>query len=630
MSGLKYRADIDGLRAVAVGAVVLFHLGVPGVPGGFSGVDVFFVISGYLVGAIIYKDIASRNFSLLSFYERRIRRLLPALVVVLACTLALGFVILLPTDYRDLGRSMVCALAFVSNIYFWATSNYFDGPAHLKPLLHTWSLAVEEQFYILFPPMLWLLNRLAGRRLYLILILLSLASFGYSAWSSIYDATAAFYSPLSRAWELSLGCLLALRPLPSLSRRVREIVTAIGLVLIVGGVVMLTEQSAFPGFGALAPTLGTALIIWSGGERAGTATHWLLSTPPLVFLGRCSYSLYLWHWPILVFARYYALRPLTPLELALVGGASLVLAAGSLYLVEKPFRTRILGRGIFVLAGGAMAALGMMAFAVHMADGFPARFAKVALPSGREIYTKCLVDSPEALRKWDIGRCSYPATTGGATVALWGDSFAGHYVPGLLSLRASNKFGLVQLTAAGCPPFVGHDEPHRPICKAFNDRVLEWIKTNRPQVVILSLRWNRYANPTKAVEEFNGTVRYLKALGIPSVLVGESPVFAAPVPQIAEIYGQRGIALDRAQPINAFAADKHLATMVDASRVQLFTPSAWLCNRAGCLFTANGRVLFDDEGHLSVDGSTLLAQRLWPQISLAISQGQARSSKGTK
>ena len=263
----RYRADIDGLRALAVGLVVLFHAGVPGVTGGFVGVDVFFVISGYLITANLHGDLLQGRFSIVGFYERRARRILPALFVMMIGA-ALGAALFLPQDLKLFSESVVAATLSLSNVFFWRHSGYFDVGAAVSPLLHTWSLAVEEQFYLVFPPLLWVLGRFAkGRRGALTLALAGLwaLSFGFSLWQVAHDQRAAFYLPFDRAWELLTGALLAVGATPAPSRRwMREVGAALGLVMILIPALRLATTAPFPGLNALAPCLRRA------GHLAGT------------------------------------------------------------------------------------------------------------------------------------------------------------------------------------------------------------------------------------------------------------------------------------------------------------------------------------------------------------------------
>lgn len=329
VSELRYRPDIDGLRAVAVLAVVLFHAGISSISGGFVGVDVFFVISGFLITTIIVKEIRRGDFSLTVFYERRIRRILPAFFVVMLFSAVVAYSLLLPQDFENFGKSLVAASLSVSNLLFWRESGYFDSTAELKPLLHTWSLGVEEQFYLFFPLLLMFIARFFKQRWTLWIVLIAFSSLLLSAWGAKHQPSATFYLLPTRAWELALGGLLAMGGVPPIHQRFwREIEALLGLGLIVWGISALTPESSFPGLNALYPCLGAALVIHAGSSGPSMVGN-VLSWRPLVLIGLISYSLYLWHWPLLVFAKYYLIRPLTTLETSTVVASSFVAAIAS-------------------------------------------------------------------------------------------------------------------------------------------------------------------------------------------------------------------------------------------------------------------------------------------------------------
>ena len=331
----RYRPEIDGLRAIAVMAVVLFHAGL-GVSGGFIGVDVFFVISGFLITSLIIKDLEAGKFTLANFWERRARRIIPAAVVLVFVVLAAGWFLLLPSDYAALGKSAAWHAAFAANIYFWRNTNYFASAAEEQPLLHTWSLAVEEQFYLIVPLLLLALFRFPYFRSRGLLLALFLIGFAFSLALSIVVVprmpAVAFYLLPTRAWELLAGSIIAILPAASLSRIWREILCGIALITIVVPCFIYTKETPFPGLAALPPCLGTALFIWASGPASTSIQNStfniqnLLAARPVVFIGLISYSLYLWHWPLFAFSTYWALDPLSlPYRLCLVA-ASFVLA----------------------------------------------------------------------------------------------------------------------------------------------------------------------------------------------------------------------------------------------------------------------------------------------------------------
>ena len=352
-----YRADIDGLRAVAIVPVVLFHAGVTAFAGGFVGVDVFFVISGFLITGLIRHEIDKGTFSLAGFYERRVRRLFPALfAMLLAVTLCAAW-LLLPADLVDYAKSVLATSLFASNFLFWQEAGYFGRAAEDIPLLHTWSLAVEEQFYILFPLFLAYIAARARKRYVAATALVTAVSFIASVAAVKLAPDAAFYLAPFRAWELGVGALLALGALPTLHRhQVRSIVAVLGLTALLCSMTLFSKATPFPGAAALLPCLGTAAIIW-----AGTGGHNVvgdaLSARPFVLIGLISYSLYLWHWPLLSLGRYYAVRDLNALETGALLTLATLASIASWRYVERPFRGKsglFDRRGLFNGAGALM------------------------------------------------------------------------------------------------------------------------------------------------------------------------------------------------------------------------------------------------------------------------------------
>ena len=337
MSNIQYRSDIDGLRALAVLPVMLFHAGASWLPGGFVGVDVFFVISGYLISSIILREVQSGKFSLASFYERRARRILPALLVMLLVTAIAFQVISLPDQAVSASESGIAALLSLSNFYFWKESGYFSPESEFMPFLHTWSLAVEEQFYVLFPLILIALWRF-NLSIKAFIFFGTIAAFFISLWLSMNKPSLAYYMRASRAWELAIGAMIASGSIPEIKGRVlSQVVPAAGVSLVIFSLFYIRSDMIFPGWVALVPCLGTAMILHSDGS-SWVARH-ILSWRPLVFAGLLSYSLYLWHWPVLAALRVATANIHLKLEVAAVG---LIVASLLGWLswryVERPFR----------------------------------------------------------------------------------------------------------------------------------------------------------------------------------------------------------------------------------------------------------------------------------------------------
>lgn len=337
---MHYRTEIDGLRAVAVLPVIAYHAGFAGFSGGFVGVDLFFVISGYLITSILLDELENQQFTLLGFYERRLRRILPALFLVLGCTAAVAGWLLLPHEQAAFGRSLMAVVVFASNILFWKESDYFATESEYIPLLHTWSLAVEEQYYVIFPLLLAFLWMFGRRPIYLVLGLLTLIGIGTCEGLWRVDAGANFYLLPSRFWELLLGVLAALylKYHSQPQGWIALVMATLGITLVIGSIYFLNTSLPFPSSYALYPTLGAVLIIIFASPQ--NVIGQLLSLKPLVFVGLISYSAYLWHQPLLVFAR---MQPYIEPNLGLMAGmavSSLLLAGFSWRYVERPFRNR--------------------------------------------------------------------------------------------------------------------------------------------------------------------------------------------------------------------------------------------------------------------------------------------------
>ena len=659
----RYRPEIDGLRALAVAMVVLFHAGVPGVPGGFVGVDVFFVISGYLITVNLHGDLLRGRFDIVAFYERRARRILPALFVMMVGAWV-GASLFLPADLKLFAESEVAATVSLSNIFFWRHSGYFDVGAGVSPLLHTWSLAVEEQFYIVFPLLLWAVARLArGRRSTVTLTLAALwaLSFGFSLWQVAHDQRAAFYLPLARAWELLTGASLAVAAPPAPSRRwLREAVGVSALALILAPAFLLAATAPFPGANALAPCLGAALIIWSGmGEAAEPSlTVRLLQSPPLVGLGLVSYSLYLWHWPLLVFARYYSLGEPAPVLRLLIVLAALLLAWASWAMVERPFRRRawLVGRPA-LFAGCTASGLAMCGLggAVALAGGLPQRFSPAvqAMASGAAEHNAyrdhCFSLTPADL---DRGRYCRIGVEGAApTLAVWGDSHADAVMSGFDAVARAHGVAGVDLTHGSCPPLLGVEvrEHEDNGCPPLNDAALAVIERLDIREVVLAARWAGYAEGRLYIE--GAPPVRLRPVGTPYSKSSDRPVFTAalartfarlrsesrkvyvvlPVPEtkqpVAETLALAAVLHERVDvgPTRAAYEARQGFTRATIDRLSRqygvieIDPAARLCGPQRCLVRLGGRALYYDADHLSPFGAAFLE----PLMTSVFSEGAA-------
>ncbi|HJK93500.1 MAG TPA: acyltransferase family protein [Polyangiaceae bacterium LLY-WYZ-15_(1-7)] len=662
MATLKYRPDVDGLRAIAVLPVVFFHVDlIPFMEGGYVGVDVFFVISGFLITAILHREMGEKRFSIVRFYERRVRRLWPALVVVVAFSVAFAYWLLLPSLLKDFGQSLVAVTVFGSNILFFLEAGYFDGPAELKPLLHTWSLAVEEQFYLFFPPMLWAIHRWALRWLKPIIVVSLLLSLGACVLIVGSHQSAAFYLLPFRAWEMLLGSILSVGLLPAFrSRGLASASGLVGLGMILVSVATFTKETVFPGWSALLPCVGTLMVIHAGLTPATWGAK-LLGLAPLVFIGKISYSLYLWHWPFIVFGRL--LTPegeLDAMSGSLVVVASIAVAAVSWRWVEAPFRSKDgfsrkqmfigaavvsalwMGAGVALhVTGGAAGRLSdeEMRLAVAAEDFFPEaeRCGEWAGPDGvAEGF--CLIGDPE------VEAPSY---------FLWGDSHAGILVHGAdAAATEAGRAGLYS-NRAGCPPLRGvqkdesvADTAEDEACTETNARVLRVIEeVDAIETVILIGRWAYYsegrgvgtnegdtvalwpidgergARPQREVfeEALEGTVEHLLGLGkrvyvlrpIPEIPEYDATALANAMIRDAE--SGREIALQRAQvpraEVDARQAsfDRAAAALEGREGLGFLDPRGFFCDAETCWAIRDGQPLYYDNNHVTTSTSRELA-----------------------
>jgi peptidoglycan/LPS O-acetylase OafA/YrhL len=495
----RYRPEIDGLRAIAVGAVVLFHAGL-GFPGGFVGVDVFFVISGFLVTGIIARAIDQGDFSLGDFYCRRIRRIFPAAAVVTALVLAFGYRSSLPDDYVQISRAAVWQSGFASNVFFWLESGYFSRDVLTKPFLHCWSLAVEEQFYLVFPPVLlcfYWIGR-TRRRVVWGVAAIAICSFALSLYGTRVHPSATFYLLPTRGWELMTGALVALTGLRINHRNTAEAVAGFGTVMIAVSLLGLSEDSDFPGYVALLPAIGTALVIIANTNTTTTVGR-LLSQPAMVFIGLISYSLYLWHWPLLAFTRYLVQEPSRSTLVATVL-ASTALAAISWRWVEQPIRRRRIlasDRSLLVVSGIVWCGLLIAPLSVVRYAGFPNRFdaPQMALIEDAAWNGNQFSRDVEQIVRDDVPRLGDVAAGGSdAAFLLWGDSHAMTWTDVIDS--AATRTGRLGYAAlhGGTPPIPGLWRTGMPNCREFNGAVMDWIDRHPIADVILVSRWSVYVD----------------------------------------------------------------------------------------------------------------------------------------
>ncbi len=617
-----FRPDIDTLRAVAVLSVFFFHLGVPGFGGGYVGVDVFFVISGFLITTVITRE--GRAFSLADFYRRRAKRILPALFLVVAVTLLACWLVMIPPDFRNVSRSAAAVALFVSNLLFWTEAGYFEPAAHLMPLLHTWSLGVEEQFYILLPVLLLALYRLRlGKTgILAVILVLTAASLSLSVLRPSFETGDAFFLPQFRAWELLFGVLLALAaPKPPRGPAARTALALTGLALILVPVLAYSDRTPFPGLTALPPCIGTALVIFA---RTGpdSRTGRALSLPLPLFFGRISYALYLWHWPILALLFYRTLTPPDAPRMFAVFALTTGLAWATTRFLETPVRRSRPGfRQVLTATAAAslaVAAVGTAGYLGEFDRALPpgpdaaelATAAKTASLSG-----SCFLGKDQSADDWRPEACTLPAgSSDRPLILLWGDSHAAHLVPGLRRLLAESGTALVVAAWAGCPPLVGYSEADNPGCAAFNTRILAEAQRLRPATVILSARWNAFREGDGLGASVGATLAALRDTGAEVLIVGSSPSFSAPVPAIIRQLTRLG-RTDLSYPARPDTANERiLQQATGGGGVAFFSPWKVLCDGETCRLTDAEAPLYWDESHFTLAGSRVLAEALAPYL----------------
>ena len=631
----KYRSDIDGLRGISVVAVVLFHAQIPGFDGGYIGVDIFFVISGFLITSILLQR-GGKEFGFVSFYERRIRRLFPALFCVLLFCAGVSAFLLLPSELDRFGQSLISTTLFVPNIFFWRQSGYFAPISENAPLLHLWSLGVEEQFYLLYPATLAIIRRFAEKHAMIIIATLACSSFLLSVWAVEYHPSASFYLAPTRAWELLLGAMLSMRALPQLANIILKESTAfIGLLLIGWSVLTLSGESAFPGLNALIPCVGAALIIYTG-DTGQTLVVRALSIRPIVFIGLISYSLYLWHWPLLAFSKRYAIRSLDSIETGLIIVIALLISALSWKFIEQPFRKPDgvwRGRGVYKAAACvaiSTIALGTMFTATN---GFPQRVSPAVrlFEQGSEDANpdrdECHQISPaqiQAGRLCKLGDWSSEEPD----FIVWGDSHADAMMPAFKALSEENGNAGLFASSTSCPPLVGVKVKGRgevEECKDFNDEMLSFIERHESAAVILIAYWSIYLDSDLLIADISTgpkegrespfvagldrTLRSLSSTNRKIWLVQQVPVANFDPPSALAMAERKGIDRD----ILRLSIDSHKASTRTVNeifaqalkqyRYSLVNPQEVLCDQVGCDIEYDGRSLYRDYHHLSTYGA---------------------------
>lgn len=660
---IHYRPDIDGLRAIAVVSVVLFHGEIPGFSGGFVGVDVFFVISGFLITSIILPDIVAGRFSLAGFYQRRIRRIFPALIVMTAATVLAGFILMTPTDYQTLGESVIATNLFVSNIFFWKQIGYFAAPASENPLLHTWSLSIEEQFYLFYPLFLIALSRFDRTIRLAAMAAILILSLAACCVMVAFKPNATFFLGPTRAWELLAGGIIATGMVPQFRQGILLAASVLGLILVCGSVALLSSAIPYPGYAAIVPVSGTALLLWSGKFKS-TPVHRLLTTAPFLSVGRASYSFYLWHFPIFAFNEYVTLGKPDAVHAALLIFFAYFAAEISLRFVENPFRftqTRVAIPRFVLAATFGMAILCGAGIGIRLSGGFPYRMDAVSakyldadLDKNRH-HRECMSEDQRIVLPTQACRLGSPEA-GTPNALLWGDSHAMVTATAMEASARRTGSSFLFAASADCPIGLGFSidlkgpaylsSPSYRFCEKYNIEMLR--VAMRPDItsVVLSSRWTKWSNgqpgsPSEGVVDIrlrdqDGRASSLGAnelkfdRGLKELIsklvdakktvwiVGPVPEASARIPKALYIqhlgFIHRDLDAPRASFMRRNAAILAMFKRIGQSYpVRFLWPDRLVCDEAKCPVASEGRPLYLDDNHLSVTGA-LMTSSIYDQI----------------
>ncbi|MDQ0322871.1 peptidoglycan/LPS O-acetylase OafA/YrhL [Pararhizobium capsulatum DSM 1112] len=647
---LEYRPDLDGLRAIAILPVLFFHADLAWFQGGFVGVDVFFVLSGFFMARIILADLERGDFSFWQFYLRRIRRILPALFTMIATTAAVAWFLLMPKEFVYFAESVKAAAIFTSNILFRRESGYFDIAAEMKPLLHTWSLSIEEQFYILFPISLFAAHRFARKHMAAILLAVLLVSLAASSWEVFRSPEKAFYLLQFRIWELLTGSLVALVPRPNYPAALSKYLSLLGIGGILLAVFLYSSDIPFPGLYAALPCFSTALVIHARCSDGLPAV--ILNNRASIAIGRISYSLYLWHWPLIVFVRFAVGHDLTIVNSLQVIAVSFGLAYLSWRFIEQPARYGVWASSrtvIFGLSSSAVLASVVFGITVKNLEGIPQRLPQDVYQLYAATYDKspffseaCFADSdgkglsPDAIR---AGKLCTMGTGDKEKIQflVWGDSHAAAIAPAIdKAARQSGTSGLF-VGRASCPPLPDAAFGPQAVldrCKEYNNAVVDLIRRRKFPFVFLAGYWPKYVHRT----ELPGEGVYFDAKIKPDFSDWSAPVEASLRKTIQEFSDQRtrailvmdvpetglmapealaqakmtGTTLEIAPPIGYTVRRQALARQIlntiskDTGSI-LVDPMTYLCDIQKCRVIIDGKVMYQDEDHLSRQGAEILS-----------------------
>ena len=640
---IDYRPDIDGLRAIAVIIVLFFHLEIPFFSGGFVGVDIFFVITGFFFGYAVLEPISKNEFSIRSYYEKRVKRLAPAFLLVSTLTSLLAYYFLLPLDLIAFWKTLKAALLFHSNIHFSNQAGYFDSSASLKPILHFWSLSIEYQFYLVFPLIALISFRFLNSFLFIWLALI--VSFLLSIYWINTKPNDAYFLLQFRAWEILFGTsIYALCMKNKNSKKpLSKMYSYIGLFLISISVVSFNKHLPFPGFRALVPLIGGGLLIYSGYQNEENLILRALKFRPLVFIGKISYSLYLWHWPLIVFLLYYLDHDLSGFFKIIVILVSLFLAYVTYRFIEIPFRQKI-----FINAFGPLILTILVIFAILLSPslfgkGYEYRLSRESLvfnnarTDWNEYQTSCADKveyriSRNSLCTFYFGQHKAP------NILIWGDSHATALLPVIYSISSKQGYTVKLATTNGCPPIIGIKTDKAECLKA-NDAVINMITKNNFDIIILAANWNSYGEDnyiSVKKDELKlpliNTIHFIKKNTAAAIIIaGQIPRYKIEIPNYLAKNSfmsdaDNFFSYHRPIPKSINEAQYFHEAMSEVSNLNIFKiyPKDFICSDFNCSLELNGRSLYKDGGHLSTSGSMILFPIFDQEIKKALKQNSKR------
>jgi peptidoglycan/LPS O-acetylase OafA/YrhL len=616
-----HRNDIDGLRAFAVLPVIAFHFAILPtlVTGGFVGVDIFFVISGYLITRTIFDDIKKNTYSIVDFYNRRVRRIFPALFAVFVFCMIATFFSSLPPEATKTGQSILSSISFVSNYLFYSQSGYFDRNFETNPVLHTWSLSVEEQFYVIFPVVIYLMRDFGDRTRIRLLWAVALASLLYSSWMVFTDSAAAFFLVQFRAWELMIGALLAVDAIPKLVRQWQaELVGVGGIALIVVSVFLISKDTPFPGLAALAPCVGAAAVIHSG-AASKTLTSRVLAFFPLRFIGLISYSLYLWHWPLIVFYRLLFSVDPSRIERGALVVICILAATISWRFIEQPFRekpyklrpygTLDAGGAVMILTGATALALPSL---IESAFRYPSRAMEVSsyakIDESHMRVGTCF--SSEITKIINTNCLQIKPTV--PNFLILGDSHAAHLWPGLQTSYPAVHF--LQATMAGCTPILGEKSSHAACAEMMQYIFQRFLPSVHLDGIIISARWSSDDILPELVKTANAARSHADRV----IIFGPIVEYDQALPRIIA----RAITLHK--PEAEFASlhrsgssqkiDRSFSTVLASIPIEYVSVYRALCTYVCEIWATKKAPFLFDKDHLTCEGSIELARKVGPQL----------------